>query len=98
MINSDESQLIERLISSFNSNNEQINELVRLQDELSRSESELLALQLRFVHKYSIFNSKKPINEYSTFKGPKKIKNIWCKSKKKLKNLMKRRLKYNSNL
>jgi hypothetical protein len=55
MINSDDSNLIERLICGFNANNEQINELMRLQEELSRSESELLALQLRFVHKYLIY-------------------------------------------
>jgi hypothetical protein len=35
----------------FEKNNNHLNELIRLQDELANSENELIALQIRYVHK-----------------------------------------------
>lgn len=51
MTKSDENNLIENILAEFEKSNGQINEVIRLQNELSKSENELLALQIRFVHK-----------------------------------------------
>lgn len=47
----DENKLIENIFNEFEKTNNQINELVRIQNELSNSENELIALQIRYVHK-----------------------------------------------
>jgi hypothetical protein len=40
------------IMLEFEKSNDQLNDLIRLQNELSQSENELLTLQIRFVHKY----------------------------------------------
>jgi hypothetical protein len=42
---------LKNILSEFEKNNSQTNELIRLQNELSNSENQLIALQVRFVHK-----------------------------------------------
>ncbi|CAF0722537.1 unnamed protein product [Brachionus calyciflorus] len=51
MMKIDENSVIENILAEFEKSNNQINETIRLQNELSRSENELMALQIRFVHK-----------------------------------------------
>jgi hypothetical protein len=47
----DDSLLLKKIIQDFNNYNNQTNELIRLQNELSKQESDLFAIQIRFVHK-----------------------------------------------
>ncbi len=42
---------VENIMLEFEKSNNQLSELIRLQNELSQSENDLLALQIRFVHK-----------------------------------------------
>lgn len=42
---------LQNILSEFEKNSSQTNELIRLQNELSNSENQLIALQVRFVHK-----------------------------------------------
>ncbi len=42
---------IENIMLEIEKSNTQISEVIRLQNELSQSENDLLALQIRFVHK-----------------------------------------------
>ena len=43
--------ILEKLIKDFERSQNQIFDLTRLQDDLTKSESELYALQIRYVHK-----------------------------------------------
>jgi hypothetical protein len=40
------------ILYEFEKSNNQTSDLLRLQNDLSNAESELIALQIRFVHKY----------------------------------------------
>lgn len=51
MTKSNDNNLIENILAEFEKSNNQINEVIRLQNELSKSENELMALQIRYVHK-----------------------------------------------
>lgn len=51
MTKSSDNNLIENILAEFEKSNNQINEVIRLQNELSKSENELMALQIRYVHK-----------------------------------------------
>jgi hypothetical protein len=42
---------VESILFEFEKSTNNLNELIRLQNELSQSENDLLALQIRFVHK-----------------------------------------------
>lgn len=44
-------QLVESIFFEFQHTNDQLNELIRVQNELSNAENELIALQIRYVHK-----------------------------------------------
>lgn len=46
-----ENKLVENIFSEFEKTNNQINEFIRIQSELSSTENELIALQIRYVHK-----------------------------------------------
>ena len=50
-VETNEEKLLKTIISEFNNYNYQTNELIRLQNELSKQESDLFALQIRFMHK-----------------------------------------------
>ena len=47
---------MEKIMIEFEKSSNQLNELIRLQNELSQSENDLLALQIRFVHKFRDLN------------------------------------------
>lgn len=49
--NSSDSLILKNLLHEFNLYANQTNEIIRLQNELNKQESELFALQIRFVHK-----------------------------------------------
>lgn len=44
-------KLMENILSEFEKSQDNTNEIFRIQDDLSNCESELVALQIRFVHK-----------------------------------------------
>jgi hypothetical protein len=43
--------MLESFLSDFSQNEENLSEILHLQDELSQSRAELIALQTRFIHK-----------------------------------------------
>lgn len=47
----EENQLVESILAEFEKTNSHMGELMRLQSELSHAENELIALQIRYVHK-----------------------------------------------
>ena len=46
-----DANMLEKLVKDFERSQSQIFDLVRLQDEITKNESELYALQIRYVHK-----------------------------------------------
>jgi hypothetical protein len=44
-------KMMESILSEFEKSNNQTDELLRIQNDLSSCQSELIALQIRFVHK-----------------------------------------------
>jgi len=46
-----DSKTYEKILNEFEKSNSDIGELIRLQEELSNCENELVAFQIRFVHK-----------------------------------------------
>jgi hypothetical protein len=52
-----EETILKNILNEFNHYNVQINEVIRLQNEFTKQESELFALQIRFVHKLVEFKS-----------------------------------------
>ena len=50
-----ENNLMRDILYEFEKSNNQTSDLFRLQNDLSSAESELIALQIRFVHKYIFF-------------------------------------------
>jgi hypothetical protein len=46
-----ENELVESILSEFKQTNTQLLELIRVQNELANAENELVALQIRYVHK-----------------------------------------------
>ena len=50
-----DNKMVENILIEFDKSNSQMTELFRIQNELSTSENELMALQIRFVHKYCSF-------------------------------------------
>ena len=48
-----DNRLVENILIEFDKSNSQMNELFRIQNELSTSENDLMALQIRFVHKWT---------------------------------------------
>lgn len=84
----DENKLIENIFNEFEKTNNQINELVRIQNELSNSENELIALQIRYVHKYIldlVFVFVMSSKNYRLFIGAKKTMILNFKSRRKTK-------------
>ena len=47
----DDDSLLKKIIQDFNNYNSQTNDLIRLQNELSKHESDLFAIQIRYKHK-----------------------------------------------
>ena len=49
-----DNKFVENILIEFDKSNNQLNELFRIQNELSESENDLMSLQIRFVHKFTL--------------------------------------------
>jgi hypothetical protein len=49
-----DNKFVENILIEFDKSNNQLNEFFRIQNELSESENDLMSLQIRFVHKFTL--------------------------------------------